>query len=96
MAYTIKMRDVEGSVRLLNVIAGFSEDTPLWTRDAEGNNRATVGMYVLSGAYGGWKLEQMVGEGGGVRTITHGYVSKREVYHMINAYREGMMARRGS
>lgn len=93
MAYTIKLRDVEGAVKRLNVAAGYPEDTPLYTRDADGKYRATIGMYQLSGAYGGGKLEQIVSEGGGVRSITHGYLSKREVYNMINAYREGMQAK---
>lgn len=89
----ITKRDLDGAVDRLNVLAGYPEGTPLWTRDADGKNRATIGMYLLSGAYGGWKLEQIVSDGGGVRSITHGYLPKREVYNMIHAYREGMHAK---
>jgi hypothetical protein len=37
----------------------------------------------------------VLNEGGGVRAITQGYGTKREVYHLIHAYREGMAAGRG-
>ena len=56
---------------------------------------AMVGRYTLTGAYGGWQLQQVINEGGGVRAITQGYGTKREVYHLIHAYREGMAAGRG-
>jgi hypothetical protein len=39
-------------------------------------------------------LAQIVNEGGGIRTLT-GIGTKREVYHLIHAYREGMAAGRG-
>jgi hypothetical protein len=55
-----------------------------------------VGRYTLQGAYGGWQLQQIINEGGGVRAITQGYGTKREVYHLIHAYREGMAAGRGA
>lgn len=77
-------------------MAGFTAeeaDAPLYTRDGA-NNRAMVGRYTLAGAYGGWQLQQIVNEGGGVRAITSGYLSKREVYNLIHAYREGMAAGR--
>lgn len=94
----ITMRDIEGAVRGLNVIAGFSPDeadAPTYSRDeATGENRAMVGRYIVAGAYGGLQLQQIVNEGGGVRGITTGYVSKRELYYRIHAYREGMAAGR--
>jgi hypothetical protein len=91
------MADLNGAVRGLNRIAGFSEeeaDAPLWTRGEDGQNRAMVGRYTLQGAYGGYQLTQIINEGGGVRSLT-GYGTKREVYHLIHAYREGMAAGRG-
>ena len=88
--------DLDGAVRGLNLMAGFTAeeaDAPLYTRDGA-NNRAMVGRYTLQVAYGGWQLQQIVNEGGGVRAITSGYLSKREVYNLIHAYREGMAAGR--
>jgi len=95
MAYRYTMADLNGAVRGLNRIAGFSEDecdAPLYTRGEDGKTRAMVGRYTLAGAYGGWQLQQVINEGGGVRAITSGYGTKREVYHLINAYREGLAA----
>jgi len=95
MAYRYTMADLNGAVRGLNRIAGFSEEeanAPLYTRGEDGQTRAMVGRYTLQGAYGGWQLQQVVNEGGGVRAITQGYGTKREVYHLIHAYREGLAA----
>ena len=95
MAYRYTMADLNGAVRGLNRIAGFSEDecdAPLYTRGEDGQNRAMVGRYTLQGAYGGYQLTQIINEGGGVRAITSGYGTKREVYHLIHAYREGLAA----
>jgi hypothetical protein len=93
--YRYTMADLNGAVRGLNRIAGFSEeeaDAPLSTRGEDGVYRAMVGRYTLQGAYGGWQLQQIVNEESGVRSITQGYGTKREVYHLIHAYREGMAA----
>ena len=94
MAHRYTQRDLDGAVRGLNLLAGFTAeeaDAPLYTRDGA-NHRAMVGRYTLQGAYGGWQLQQVINEGGGVRAITQGYGTKREVYHLIHAYREGMAA----
>ena len=90
-------RDIDGAVRGLNITAGFSPaeaDSPLWMHTTEGS-RAMVGRYWVQGAYGGWKLVQIINEGGGERSITGGYVSRRELYSLIHAYREGMAAGQG-
>lgn len=90
-------KDLDGAVRGLNLIAGFTAeeaDAPLSVRDGDGH-RSMVGRYILSGAYGGWQLQQIVNEMGGVRSITSGYLSKREVYIVIHAYREGMVVGKG-
>ena len=95
MAYRYTQRDLDGAVRGLNLMAGFTAeeaDAPLYTMDERLNSTAMVGRYTLAGAYGGWQLQQIINEGGAVRAITHGYLSKREVYHLIHAYREGMAA----
>jgi hypothetical protein len=94
MAYRYTQRDLDGAVRGLNLMAGFTADeadAPLYTREGA-EYRAMVGRYTLQGAYGGFQVQQIINEGGGVRAITQGYLSKREVYHLIHAYREGMAA----
>ena len=95
MAYRYTQRDLDGAVRGLNLIAGFTAeeaDAPLWIHTRGEDSRAMVGRYYVSGAYGGWKLVQIVSEAGAERSITDGYGTKREVYHLIHAYREGMAA----
>lgn len=93
--YKYTMADLNGAVRGLNILAGFTPeeaDAPLYSRGEDGEHRAMVGRYTLQGAYGGLQLQQIVNEGGGVRAITQGYGTKREVYHLIHAYREGLAA----
>ena len=93
--YRYTQRDLDGAVRGLNLMAGFTAeeaDAPLWIHTRGEDSRAMVGRYYVSGAYGGWKLVQIVSEAGAERSITDGYGTKREVYHLIHAYREGMAA----
>ena len=93
--YRYTQRDLDGAVRGLNLMAGFTAeeaDAPLWIHTRGEASRAMVGRYYVSGAYGGWKLVQIVSEAGAERSITDGYGTKREVYHLIHAYREGMAA----
>jgi hypothetical protein len=95
MAHRYTQRDLDGAVRGLNLMAGFTaeeSDAPLWIHTRGEDSRAMVGRYYVSGAYGGWKLVQIVSEAGAERSITDGYGTKREVYHLIHAYREGMAA----
>lgn len=55
--------------------------------------KANIGNYHLSGAYSGWQLQQMVNENGGIRSITSGYVPKRELYYQLSAYLSGLSAK---
>jgi hypothetical protein len=95
MATRYTTKDIAGALRGLNITAGFTAaeaDSPLWYTDTDGERRAMVGRYYVQGAYGGWKLVQVVNEGGGERSITAGYSPRRELYALIHAYREGMHA----
>lgn len=95
MATRYTQKDIDGALRGLNITAGFTAaeaDSPLWYTDTDGERRAMVGRYYVQGAYGGWKLVQIVNEGGGERSITAGYSPRRELYALIHAYREGMHA----
>jgi len=68
-------------VNIINRRAGF--ENPAWN---------TIGSYHLGGAYGGWKLERVVSSGGGIESITSGYVSKKELFHELHAFLRGMEA----
>jgi len=85
----ITRRDLDGVCRVLNRRAGFPDGTELWTR-ADGQNRATVGMFYIDGAYGGWALYLTVSEGGGVSDVFRcGHVPARELYGLLRAFLDG-------
>lgn len=80
----ITERDLEGSVKRLNIAMGASELA--YSRGEDGKLRSNVGTYDLSGAYGGWKLIRYENEGGGCSDVSSGgYVSKKDLYHQIQA-----------
>ena len=69
---TITMKNLEGALKRLN--------------NGEESAYNKVGCYVLDGAYGGWKLAQIVNEQGGQSDIScGGFVSKRELWNQIQA-----------
>lgn len=85
----ITMQDLEAVVSRLNKLCRTPE-VP-WTRDKNGKFKANIGNYHLSGAYGGWTLHQMDNESGGVEVpIRCGYVSKRELYNLLQAFINGI------
>lgn len=75
----ITQKDLENLLTLINTKAGYGPNPPY----------NTVGAYTLSSAYGGWKIEVFC-QGGGVRTITNGYVTKRELYGQMQAFLRGL------
>jgi hypothetical protein len=92
MTNRITQNILETRVELLNQTTG----NPLETyRRIDGKLVAQMGNYHISGAYGGWKLHQIVNEQGGCRDVLYsGYVSKRELYALICAYHNGYDKRR--
>tara|TARA_R100000808_G_scaffold5508_2_gene16721 strand:+ start:1525 stop:1824 length:300 start_codon:yes stop_codon:yes gene_type:complete len=62
-----------------------------WTQDENGRNKANIGTYYISGAYGGWELCQLVNESGGASDVlSSGHVPARELFNLIHAYLKGM------
>jgi hypothetical protein len=78
----ITMVDLEGSLKRLNTLLGRPVEP--WNHDG-GKMTANIGNIHLSGAYGGVQVHEMSNEGGGIRTLTSGYGTKREVYQQIRA-----------
>ncbi len=78
----ITQAHLENLLKRINQTAGF-----------ENPKYSTPDSYGLDGAYGGWKLVQYVNSSGGERNITHGYVSKRELYEKMHAFLSGLLAR---
>lgn len=72
----------------LNKITG--NNLKPWER-VDGRNKANIGNYHLSGAYGGVSLHKMVNESGGIRDVfSCGHVPKRDLYNRINSYIAGI------
>ena len=95
MAYRYKMADLTGLVDRLNRTVGaelkaYREATEV-EKAAGFYSVANPGTFYLEGAYGGHKLVQVINYGGGVRDVLYcGYVSKRELYHLIAALLKGL------
>ena len=87
MSNRITERDLKGAIKTLNRITGNPE-TP-WSRNEDGTFTDHIGHYQLDSANGGYKLEQIVGPGGGVREITR-RGNKSETYYQIWAYIKGI------
>jgi hypothetical protein len=85
---------LQSRIDYLNAVTGM----PLTTWGRVGSkNVAQIGNYHLSGAYGGWRLEQIASEGGSIRDVFRcGYVSKRELLALIDAMLVGITHREAS
>ena len=93
----ITMRDLEATVRRINTICGTPQqpyELVLATDDKPSRYEPQARCYHLSGAYGGYSLQQMCDTGSGVRSIIEGYRPKRELYELMHAYIRGMESSR--
>lgn len=89
MSNRVTMSQLYDLLSRINAKAGFNESVKLWNQ-VDGKNTSTVGMYCLNGAYGGWQMARICNESGGQSTVTHGFVSKRELYNLMRAFLAGM------
>ena len=86
------MKDLEQVVRIIN---RETENPETSYTKKDGKYSANIGNYHLNGAYGGWSLEQMTNECGGVAdTLRCGHVSKRELYNRMEAFLDGLRAQK--
>lgn len=88
MSNQISIKLLQAQVDRLNRMTG----NPLepWIRQGD-RNVAQVGNYHLDGAYGGYALEQMSNESGGVSDVFRsGHLSKRELFSRIDAFMTGI------
>lgn len=89
MSARITDKDLEAVVARINRIT----NSPLapYSKGENGHNKANIGNYHLSYAYGGVSLHRMNNEAGGVTTpINSGHVTKRELYNLMQAYINGL------
>lgn len=48
-----------------------------------------IGALCISGAYGGFQLQEFVNDCGGIRNLTSGFLPKRELYYQLRAMLAG-------
>ena len=75
---TVTINNLEYLVKQINIVSKNPQDYH-------------IGNYHLSGAYGGWKLEQLVNEQGGTKDVFNsGYTTKRELNSQLHAFLTGL------
>lgn len=85
----ITVKQLRGLCNTLNRITGNPAEP--YGKTADGKFRANIGSYFIDGAYGGWELQRICSEGGGVDTpLSTGHCSARELYNAIHAYIRGL------
>lgn len=89
MASRITDKDLDALAAQLNKLTN-SPATPYATDAVTGRNRACIGNYHISHAYGGVCLHRMSNESGGVSCpLTQYHAPKRELYDAMHAYING-------
>ena len=82
----VSIKQLEAQVSYLNEITGNPS-----TYSNPKTKGANIGHYCLSGAYGGWSLQQITNKGGGVRCpLGDGYIPKRELSDQLDSYINGI------
>lgn len=92
MATRITDKDLNNRCDYLNKLTG-SPAAPYapWVEGQPNTQRAQVGNFHISGAYGGVQLHRISNTGGGVSTpLNTGYVTKRELYEALSAFIAGI------
>ena len=84
----ISLTKIRTKVDLLNHITNKPNSPYTWKNNKTITN---TGNYHLSGAYGGWELDQICRSGGTRDVLNTGHIPKRELYNLICAYMEGII-----
>lgn len=87
----ITVKNLESVINYLNKITGNKPEP--YTRDENNKFIVNPGVYHLTGAYGGHKLEQMDSIGSGSHdALNTGFTSKKSLYYAIHNYINGIEA----
>ena len=88
-------KECEQAARLMARALGIDPDAPVWTRDGQNNNRATIGavFYTPGSTTNGIAhgIAQIVNEAGGQRTLLRARTA-RELVPLIHAWLDGFSA----
>lgn len=91
MSNRITVNMLEGMIRAINKAAGTPEAA--YSKQADGSYKPNANNYHLSGAYGGYALEQMSSRKGcsGISSVFNcGHVPKRDLYNRMRAFLSGL------
>jgi len=78
---------LENKVDHLNEIT----NSPKEYFSTDGKFTINIGHFCISGAYGGYELQRVCNNGGGVRTpLNTGHIPKKELYNLISAFVSGI------
>ena len=81
----VTISQIEARLDHLNEMLGLPLE-PCY-RDADGKLKWHEGVFIWSGAYGGYKFERIACDKGGISNPTGmGYVSKRECLERLNTF----------
>lgn len=89
MTTRINQSDLYAVVNRINRATGNAQEP---TRKEDIGVSWNVGTYMIDMAYGGYKLVRIENEAGGIRSITSGYIPKRELYYHMQAFLAGVEA----
>ena len=85
----ITRKNLESRIDTLNLMLGNNPAT--FTRQDGGKLVANIGTLYLSGAYGGYCVNRICNENGGVTTpIWEGHIPARDAYDRICAFMRGL------
>ena len=85
----ITKRDLQGLINRLNRLTD-SPEVP-YLKGEDGRYHAQIGCFHLSQAYGGFNLERMHNDAGGVTTpLNTGHIPARDLYNRIHAFINGI------
>lgn len=85
----INQKDLENVATRINNMT--DNPTESYTKDKNGKYKANIGNYHIDHAYGGCALHKMATDGGGVHDVLRcGYVTKKELYNLMQAYINGL------
>jgi hypothetical protein len=87
----VTIKNLEALVKYLNQIT----DSPIesWTKQ-DGKNKANINNFHLDISNGGYRLDRMNNESGGIKVIIE-RSSKKELYQLINTYINGIELKSG-
>ena len=84
----VSKKDLEQAVRVINTLLGTPQEP--YSRDKDFNLVKHQGCYYLDGAYGGYQLEQISGDGArGIIPENH-HVPKKDLMMMLEGFIAGL------